>query len=514
MANMVLSAILKAKDNMTPAFKKARQSLEPMGRQLKTVGRNASALGGQLKRLLAPLGALSGIISVAGLTKLIQSTAALGNKIADLAKSTGVSTGFLQEYGHIVTACNMESQDFYNAMEKMNTNMGKLRAGTGPLVSGLKNVSPALLKQLKATKSNEEAFNLMLSALGKVTDAEQRAYLATLFFGAGNEKMANLADLSTDAIAQLGQQAREFGLVMDDEAIANSQSFSNALTNLKSSARGLGITIGAKLLPLITPLLTKLSKWIAANRELIATKVEAAIKKIAEWLEKVDFDKILTGVTNFITKIDKLVTGVGGARNAFILLFALMNAGMILNIGKLGASILKLALNLPGAAAGVGLLKTAFMGLMPVLAPLLGVLLPIVAAVGAFVGIRKLLGKQGYNTGRAVIGKDKDGNPEYFDQNKVLAGNAALPTGRFIANVAPRENSAIYTNKGPALSGLFGRKEPAGINSAMAGAQAQKTKADITVDFKHVIPGTNIEYTKSGDGINLTLDTAYGPGPQ
>lgn len=513
MANMVFSAILKAKDNMTPAFKKARQSLEPMGRQLKTVGRNASALGGQLKRLLAPLGALSGIISIAGLTKLIQSTATLGTKIADLAKSTGVSTGFLQEYGHVVTACNMESQDFYSAMEKMNDNMGKLRAGTGPLVSGLKNVSPALLKQLKATKSNEEAFNLMLSALGKVTDAEKRAYLSTLFFGAGNGKMANLADFSAEAIAQLAQQAHEFGLVMDDEAIAESQSFSNALTDLKSSAKGLGITIGAKLLPLITPLLTKLSKWITANRELISTKIEAAFKKIAEWLEQINFDEVLKGVTGFISKIDRLVTSVGGARNAFILLFALMNAGMILNVAKLGGSILKLALNLPGAAAGVGLLKTAFMGLMPVLAPLLGVLLPIVAAVGAFVGIRKLLGKQGYNTGRAVTGKDKDGNLEHFDPNSTTFGWVNSGAG-MIANAAPKENSKIWQDQKywEAKRTGFGNL---GLQAAMAGAGAvQQAKADITVDFKNVIPGTNIEYTKSGDGINLTLDTAYGPGPQ
>lgn len=514
MANMVLSAILKAKDNMSPAFKKARQSLEPMGRQLKSVGRNASALGGQLKRLLAPLGALGSIISVAGLAKLIQSTAALGNKIGNMAKETGLSTQFLQEYGHVVTACGMESQDFYSAMEKMNSNMGKLRAGTGPLVSGLQKVSPALLKQLKATKSNEEAFTLMLSALGKVTDAEKRAYLTTLFFGAGNEKMAGLADLSADALAQLGQQAREFGLVMDDVAISDAQSFSNALTDLKNAAKGLGITIGTKLLPLITPLLTKLSKWIAANRELIATKVEAAVKKIAEWLEKVDFDKILAGVTSFISKIDKLVTGVGGARNAFILLFALLNAGMLLNVGRLVASIVKLAVNLPGAAAGVGLLKTAFMGLLPVLAPIMGLLLPIVAAVGVFVGMRKLLGKQGYNTGMAVVGTDAEGNPEYYDPGKTLAGHAAVGGGRFIGN-APTfaADSAVYTNKGPALPWLFGKKSP-DLNAAMAGAQMQPAKADITVDFKHVIPGTNIEYTTSGDGINLKLDTAYGPGPQ
>lgn len=192
-AKMEMSAVLKAVDNMSPVLKKISRNLAPMGKQFSAVGKNAAAVGGGLGKLMAPLAAIGGVASVAGIGALVKSTAALGDKMANLSKQIGISARSLQEYSHAAGFSNMESDEFLRSLEKMAAGMGKLRAGTGPLVTGLKNVSPALLKQLKAANSNEEAFELMLEAIRKVPDENKKLYLATTFFGEAGKNMVHFA---------------------------------------------------------------------------------------------------------------------------------------------------------------------------------------------------------------------------------------------------------------------------------------------------------------------------------
>ncbi|MDR2337828.1 MAG: hypothetical protein LBE20_04160 [Deltaproteobacteria bacterium] len=48
--------------------------------------------------------------------------------------------------------------------------MAQLSAGTGNMLSNIKKVSPNLVRQLKAAKGNEEAFDLMIKAIRGVQD--------------------------------------------------------------------------------------------------------------------------------------------------------------------------------------------------------------------------------------------------------------------------------------------------------------------------------------------------------
>lgn len=341
-AKFQLSAVLKAVDNMTPVIKKISRNLKPMGGQFKAIGKNAAVVGGGLKKLLTPMAVLGGAVSIAGIGALVKNTAALGNKMASLSKQTGISATALQEYAYAANFGNMESDEYLRAMEKMSGSMGKLRAGTGPLVSGLNKVSPALLKQLKAAESNEEAFELMLEAIRRVPDESQKLYLATTFFGEAGASMVHMAAYSSAELAKLRTEAHKLGLVLSDEALVSAREFNDALGRAKFAVKGVGMSIGATLLPALAPIIEKISAWIAANRELISAKVGEFIQTIAAHLSKINFDKALNGLGKVVQIIGGLAMAVTSSKGAFIAFIAVMNAKVIVSVLKLGGSILGL----------------------------------------------------------------------------------------------------------------------------------------------------------------------------
>lgn len=539
MALFQLAINIGVKDGASGPIKKVGGSVNNLGRDFRALGKNTMAVGGHLTRLLAPLGAITSVVSVAGIGRLIKSTAELGDKIGNLARQTGVSATFLQEYGFAVESCDMESQDFYNSIEKMNSNMGKLRQGTGPLVTDLNKISPALAKQIKAAESNEEAFNLMLESLRKIPDAERRARLASIYFGEANVKMANLANLSAAELDGLKAKANELGFVFDTES---SEAFNASLTNLSRASRGLKITIGTQLLPIVTPLVDKLAGWIAANREIISIKVGKYVEQLATALDRVDIDKVFKGVGHLIGGIGKLIDFVGGAKNALILLFVFMNGGLISSTIKLAGSILSLGLNAGGAAVGLGCLK---FGLLALASPL-GI---VALAAGAAIGILMLLGKQAENTGRTLMGIDAEGNQITADPDDLGPfGYMAAGTGRFIAGTGGlgKPGTKLYDdtqyyaakrqgfgnlglaaglgaggnlNTSPAARAETARQnaQNQGLNiimAALANIKGQSNKTDIVMDFKNVPKGADVSYTISGAAASIDLNVEYVPAPQ
>ena len=295
-----IKAVFNVAGNAEKRFQAIGAAARPMARQLEVVKKNFANLMGPLGKLASPFMLLGGTASIAGIGAMVKKTAEFGDVMSKTIQKVGFGSAAYQEYAYAAKLCGMSTEEFNNNIGFLTKNMGQLRAGTGPLVAGISKISPVLADQLKNTKTNEEAFELLIKAIQKVEDPVKKAYIAQQAFGRGGQSMVLLANQGADGIAKLRKEAQDLGVVMDDSALTGSESFLDSLERLKTAGQGLAQTITAKLLPIFEPIIEKMTKWVVANRDLIATKIGSFIEKIGEAISKIDFDTVGTALTTII----------------------------------------------------------------------------------------------------------------------------------------------------------------------------------------------------------------------
>ena len=370
-------ANFKLNDQATKALKDIGKAGASLSRQFSFIGKNAGTVMGNIGRLASPFVALGGAATVAGMTAMVKNTANYGDQIANMVERVGWGTKAFQEYAHVARFSDMTTEEFAGNLEKLTRNMGMLRAGSGSLLTSIQKVSPALAEQLKATKTNEEAFELMISAIQKVEDPAKKAYLANAAFGKSGLKMVQLANHGADGIAKLRKEAQDMGIVLSETAVNNSAAFNDALEQNSETLRGLSGTITTHILPVIIPMIESFNKWIMANRELIATKVGDFIKNLAQWLKQVDFKSIGDGLANIIGALGSFIGFISSSKWALIGFITLLNIQTVGALINVITGIGKFTIMIPGfisalKSAGVVLqsLGGAFLKLGAVLKPL------------------------------------------------------------------------------------------------------------------------------------------------
>lgn len=358
--------VVSATDNASGAISKIGKavtgSLNTMASSVRTLGsgiaKTTQFLGNlnQARLLIA-----SAVGSAAG---FIQGIADTGDELGAFSDKTGLSVESIQAWRYAAEQSDVSTEQFNASIERFAVGLAAARQGTGPLAAGLKKLSQPLLDQLNKTTDTEEALGLYIAAMEELPDASDKALAAGLAFGKGNKDMALLAVQGSEALKKLREQKLKDG-VMSTKQAEEAGKLDEQLKSLKSKYDGIKVAIGGKLIPVLTPLLEKLSAWIERNRELIGQKIAGAIGAIAEAIAAVDWGAVWAGVEK-VWGAFKTVAGwiadatkaVGGFTNAVLLLGS---ASVLRSVWALGAALATAAgaRTAAAAAAGIGTAATA-----------------------------------------------------------------------------------------------------------------------------------------------------------
>lgn len=381
-----IKANFQIKDEATKVLKKTGLALKSIGRQFKLVTAAGSSLTSSITKILTPLTIMTGIAG-SGFIRGIKSAQEYANAIGDLADRLGVSTKFLQEQSYIAKMNASSSEEMTAAIENLSKQYGMLKSGTGSLYTSLQKISPALARQLQGAKSSEEAFNLMIKALRKVEDPARRVYLAQLAFGSAGKGMINIAEQSEESLENLRKEAAAAGLVMDETSVKGAQDLGGEMTVLQEHVRGIFNMFASKLIPILTPFIKRVTEWIKANRELIATKIDKFVSQFADILSKIDLEMVLNAMSGFASVCLRVTDILAGLNKWVILLGVALASGLICNVINLGSAILGLLKIIPGLNTVLCVLKVSFLklGTAILTTPIGWIALGIAAVVAAFV---------------------------------------------------------------------------------------------------------------------------------
>lgn len=381
-----------------------------VGGSVKSVAQEAESLGKKLAGVTLLAGGLA--------FGLIHSSVEAGDKLGEVSQRLGLTATAFAKYRFSAAQADVEDEQFISGMDRLNRSLGELHAGGGPLLGFLNKVSPTLARQVRGTKSTEEAVGLLTKSFTKVQDPARRAAFAAAVFGKGNAQMGQWLGQGTAALEAQGDRF----LVLagnQDEFARRSGDADNAMRETQVALLGLRNTAVAGFLPAVSAISTALADFLAKNREGLARWAENTGAAITAWVKGGGLERLGASLSRIATTIGALVDRLGGLEGVAKIVAVAMSAklavsvgGLIVSLGQLGGSLATVAIRLGSLLFG-----------------------PVVAAIGTFV--------TALMAGTPVVGAF----------NAVLAAN---PIGLVILAIAALAGAVylIYKNWGP-ISGFF-----------------------------------------------------------
>ena len=314
----------------------------------------ATAAARGLTRGLGKAGVAAGVISglaVGAAVALTNSVAARADEFGKLARQVDFSAQSLQNLEFIANRQGASWQSVQGGIQTFTKRMGEFRSGTGALYGMLNKLDPVFAKQLAATTDNQEAYEMLLGKIGEIPDAQQQAALAAAAVSKqGARDIIRMVDGGQEAIQALIAQSEKFRPPLTDEQIAVAEQYSDSMFNAGTVLSSIGDIIGTNLMPILIPLFDKFVEFVSNNRELINSGAESFFEKIATAVADLDFEKIASGASSFITKVGEIgskittfvdkVGGFGTIIKTFLGLFVVGKiTGFVAGLGPLVSMI-------------------------------------------------------------------------------------------------------------------------------------------------------------------------------
>ncbi len=308
---------------------------------LRRVGKAAMGVVDHLRNIAAPMLALIGGGTLAGLYALTTEWAQLGFQIGQTALTLGISTQALQAWRGAAQVMGISAAALDGGMKALGDTIEDALYGRNAQALVLMNKIGLSIHRTKDGAIDTTRALLDLSrGLSRIKSPQVQGLVARNF---GVESLLPLLRQGPAAIAEYQRRVQELGGVMSGPAVDAAERFGISLNYLHIAAQGLKNSIGAKLIPILQPLIEQLTQWISLNRELIAMRIANFVQGLADWLKQVDFGKVLDGATKLVAKIDGMAQSVGGWKNVAIGFGAIMTLNMIAPILTLTAALVALA---------------------------------------------------------------------------------------------------------------------------------------------------------------------------
>lgn len=330
----------------------------------KRVGHAFGQMRGAVSNLASQIGSLTlqlGAAAVAGVFFVNKMTDE-GDRLAKIADRTGFTIQAFAEFQFVAQRAGISAEEFGNAMQFFNKQLGMAHAHTGAMYAFLGKVTPRLLHQALAVRDNEKALMLLLTAMTKMKSHSAQAAFGAIVFGkAAGQKMANLIEHGMLEVKQLREEFRR--LVGDQTQFARlSEEWNDMWGDFTLVITGASRALLVALLPALTDGLVQLKEFLLTHREMIANFAKMAAAKIPKTI-----NDIVGAYSVMLTIVGKVSDAVGGYKNLLIILAGIRLWPLVAAMWALGKATWAMSMALGATPFGwflVGLAALVALGLL------------------------------------------------------------------------------------------------------------------------------------------------------
>lgn len=287
-----------------------------------TLGKVAGELDNVSDKAEAAATATKGISIAAGAAAIaIGSMAVKAGLAADdlntLSNQSGFSTETIQEWQYAADRIDVSVDSIIGAARKMKKNMDStstdVQAAWLRLGVSVKDVTTGQFRDAEAV------FNDVTIALSKIPNETERDILSMQIFGKSADDLAGIIDDGGAALRQMGEEAKNSGLILSQEALDGANAFNDGIDTLKAKAQAAFFEAGAALAENLLPALEELGEWLSKAIQWIASLdgntlamafkiaiIVAAVSPLAKMISNVT--DAVSGVINIAPKLMGFLT--------------------------------------------------------------------------------------------------------------------------------------------------------------------------------------------------------------
>ena len=261
------SKLDRARRDLSRSSTRMNRSLAKIDRGFKRAGKSAALFA---KSMVGIRGAAVLAAGVAGLGLLTKRSIDTADAIAKTADAIGITTDALQEYRFALDISGVAQEKTDKGLKKFVRNMGELARSSSETQTALKDLDPALLKNLRSLETVEDQLALAFRALAKYSDQSKRAAVAQALFGRSGIDMTVAVKKGIVAFEGLQQKARSLGLVIKEDLLRNAEDAKDQLTIL---GKVIGKNVTEAIL-LAAPQIKDLAERLSEGIPILITWVE------------------------------------------------------------------------------------------------------------------------------------------------------------------------------------------------------------------------------------------------
>ena len=285
--------------------------LSDLAAGMNKLARSAVDVFRNITRIVAPLGAITGAASLAGMYRMASAWAIWAQHQDITAKRIGLTSGKLQEFEGVAKLAGSSTEAMDGGLKSLRDSMFGITYNTASAetVQAFKRLGIGGDFAKSHLNDLSGAMAVILPKLRAIKDPTLQAAIAQGIFQGSTEELIPLFNLTAEQYAAYTDQVKAHGLITEQQT-AKLRILSRAQDGLQMSVDMLGMSVAAAVSGPLSDLLEGMSKWIDKNRDLIASKADEYAQRFATWLKGIDWTAVATGVQNFGTEIGHLATGL------------------------------------------------------------------------------------------------------------------------------------------------------------------------------------------------------------
>lgn len=350
-----LTAILAVRDTMSPVlavasqkwegFKTAVNSTEfdDLNRKLKLAQRSvkdfASEAQGVVQSVGAPFAAVAGAVGFS-LQSAVTGFAQAGDSLDKMSARLGISAVKLQEWSFAATHAGAAPEDLEDALKDLSEKIAEVAGGdTGDAAQLFSALGISVKDASGKIRPASDIFEEVADAIQRNEDPALRTKMAMVLMGDSGRKLIPMLSGGAQGLDAMAKQARDLGLVMNEDAVAAAAQMTDHMDDMKASVTAVGHEIGYRLSPIVISMSDRFRDLAAANKGALGEKFERVARSFADALGKIDFEGIASAILTIADYGVRAFNALGGFNTVLYGMGALLAGKSVMAVVSLGSSL-------------------------------------------------------------------------------------------------------------------------------------------------------------------------------